>query len=85
MAQGAGANAACAGLGDADAGGDFAEGPVLEERQDEDLEGVAIEGAIRYATPGGVRTLRFTGDAENGFDRVARTPTLSGLEVEAVG
>ncbi|WP_377323882.1 hypothetical protein ACFJIY_03960 [Pimelobacter simplex] len=49
------------------------------------LDGVAIEGAIRYATPGGVRTLRFTADAQIGFDRVARTPTLSGLEVQAVG
>lgn len=49
------------------------------------LDGVVIEGAIRYATPGGVRTLQFTGAAEIGFDRVARTPTLSGLEVEAVG
>ncbi|WP_418062502.1 hypothetical protein [Pimelobacter simplex] len=61
----------------------FAGRPTLTV--DAALDGVAIEGAIRYATPGGVRTLRFTGDAEIGFDRVARTPTLSGLEVEAVG
>lgn len=61
----------------------FAGRPALTV--DAALDGVVITGAIRYTTPGGVRTLRFTGDAEIGFDRVARTPTLSGLEVEAVG
>lgn len=61
----------------------FAGPPTLTV--DAALDGVAIEGAIRYATPEGVRTLRFTGYAGIGFDRVARTPTLSGLEVEAVG
>jgi hypothetical protein len=45
-------------------------------------DGVTVSGAFRYATQDGVRTMRFTGTGQIGFEAVRRTPTLTGLEVE---
>lgn len=48
-------------------------------------DGIEVSGAFRYVARDGVRTMRFTGTGQLGFEAARRTPKLAELEVESAG